>query len=170
MSPGQSKKRDDIDLQILQLLQDNCKLGIQKISKEVAKGISTVHARIKAMEERGIIKQYTAVLDPFLLDRPTLAFIFVTIRYRIPDEPNVLSQREFCEDIAKHANVQGVYVLSGQYDVLLKVRTKNVEEMNQFIVEFLRKIPAVDRTLTMFVMDSYLETVELRDLTTSKCK
>ena len=155
---------DDTNIKILELLQEDCKTGVQTISQEVGKGISTVHARIKALEEDRVIKQYTAVLDPVLLNRPTLALIFVTIRYRIPGETDLLSQKEFCQDISKHPFVQEVFVLSGEYDVFLKVRTKDVEEMNRFIVDYLRELPAVERTLTMFVMDNYLETLELRRL------
>ncbi|RDE16707.1 MAG: AsnC family transcriptional regulator [Candidatus Thorarchaeota archaeon] len=159
---------DDTDFRILELLQEDCKIGIQKISEKVGKGISTVHARVKALEQSKIIKQYTAVLDSVLLNRPTLALIFVTIRYRVPGQSDLLSQKEFCQEIAKHPFVQEVYVLSGQYDVFLKVRTKDVEEMNRFIVDFLRELPAVERTLTMFVMDSILETQELRRLIDEK--
>jgi Lrp/AsnC family leucine-responsive transcriptional regulator len=155
---------DDTNFKILELLQEDCKIGVQKISEEVGKGISTVHARVKALEQSKIIKQYTAILDPVILNRPTLALIFVTIRYRVPGQSDLLSQKEFCQEIAKHPFVQEVFVLSGQYDVFLKVRTKDVEEMNRFIVDFLRELPAVERTLTMFVMDTYLETQELRRL------
>jgi DNA-binding Lrp family transcriptional regulator len=51
--------------------------------------------------------------------------------------------------------------------LLLKVRTKNIEEMNNFIVDFLRELSAVDKTLTMFAMDTYLDTLELRGLSNS---
>ncbi len=166
MSRSRTNGADKDDLKILELLQKDCKLGVQKIADQVGKGISTVHARIKAMEQKGIIQRYTAVLDPVALDRPTLAFIFVTIRYRLPGKDDILSQKEFCEEIASHPYVQGVHILSGQYDVFMKVRTKNVEEMNRFIVDHLREMPAVDRTLTMFVMENFLETQELRQLTT----
>ncbi len=159
---------DDTNIKILELLQENCRIGVQKISKNVGKGISTVHARVKALEQSKVIKQYTAILDPVLLNRPTLALIFVTIRYRVPGQSDLLSQKEFCQDIAQHPFVQEVFVLSGEYDVFLKVRTKDVEEMNRFIVDYLRELPAVERTLTMFVMDNYLETQELRRLLDEK--
>ncbi|MFX1261377.1 MAG: Lrp/AsnC family transcriptional regulator [Promethearchaeota archaeon] len=165
MSRQRQSPIDETDLKILELLQEDCKLGVQKISQTVDKGISTVHARIKALEQKSIIRQYSAILDPLLLDRSTLALIFVTIRYRVPNQPDLLSQREFCEEISKHPFVQEVFVLSGQFDVFLKVRTRDVEEMNSFIVDFLRELPAVERTLTMFVMENFLETQELRKLT-----
>ena len=164
MSKHEYAVLDDTNFKILELLQEDCKIGVQKISKRVGKGISTVHDRVKALEQSKIIKQYTAILDPVLLNRPTLALIFVTIRYRVPGLSDLLSQKEFCQDIAQHPFVQEVFVLSGEYDVFLKVRTKDVEVMNQFIVDFLRKLPAVERTLTMFVMDNYLETQVLRKL------
>ena len=159
-----TKNLDDIDKKILKLLQEDCKRSISEISKTVDKGISTVHARIKALEQMGVIKQYTALIDHSLLGRSTLAFILVTVRYRTPGKNDTLSQREFCKEIAQHPFVQDVHVLSGEYDVLLKVRTRDVEELNRFIVDFLRNIPSVDRTLTMFAMESFLETLELRDI------
>ncbi len=164
MTENISRALDECDLQILALLQEDCKMGMAEIARRVGKGVSTVHSRIKAMEESGVIRKYTAVLDPTALGRSTLAFIFIRIRYRVPGQRSLVSQREFCENIAKEPLVQGVYIVSGEYDVMLKVRTRDVAEMNSFIVDKLRGIPAVERTLTMFVMDKYLETLEVRGL------
>jgi DNA-binding Lrp family transcriptional regulator len=161
------KSIDTIDIEILELLQKNGRMSISDISKQVGKGISTIHARIKSLYEEGYIKQFTAMLDPIKIGKGTLAFILITVRYRVPGKDDTLSQREFCREIAEHPYVQDVHVLSGEYDVLLKVRTKDIDELNGFIVDFLRQIPAVDKTLTMFAMDSYLETTELRGLSIS---
>lgn len=155
---------DDVDLRILSLLQRDGRMSLADMAKEVDKGVSTIHARIKRFKTEGVIKQYTAVVDPAKLGRNTLGIILVTVRYRAPGKKGVLSQREFCEEIAKHPLVQEVHVLSGEFDVLLKVRTKDVSEINRFIVDFLRQIPAVERTLTMFALDTYLDTLELRNL------
>ncbi|RDE16749.1 MAG: AsnC family transcriptional regulator [Candidatus Thorarchaeota archaeon] len=163
MTPS-ATELDETDIRILQLLQENCKMSIMEISKEVDKGISTVHARIKALESSGIIKKYTAILDSGKLSRQTLAFVLIRIRYYAPGQEGMLSQRDFCKDIAQHPLVQDVHVLSGEYDVLLKIRARDIDEINHFIVDFLRHKPAVDRTLTMFAMDSYLESTELRSL------
>ncbi len=155
---------DKIDLKILTLIQKKGKMSNLEISKKVKPGVSAVHTRIKRMEKSGVIQKFTAVVDPVLLGRSTLAFILVTVRYRVPGTEIVLSQREFCLEIAQHPYVLGVHVLSGEYDVLLKVRAENIEAMNQFIVDFLRQIPAVEKTLTMFAMDTYQDSLELRDL------
>jgi DNA-binding Lrp family transcriptional regulator len=164
MSEELAERIDDTDLRILELLQKDGRMSVSAISKEVGKGISTVHARIGSLRKRGIIDQFTAVLNPAKLGRPTLALILITIRYRVPGSRKVISQREFCGEIAQHPFVQEVHVLSGEFDVLLKVRAKDVQEMNNFIVDSLREMPAVERTLTMFAMDTYLDTLMLRKL------
>ncbi len=155
-------KLDGFDYKIIALLQKRGRMTYQEISKEIGKGISTVHNRVRALEEAGVIKGFTAVLDGSKVGRPTVAMVLITIRYRVPGRKTVLSQREFCDEVAQHPLIQSVHVLSGEYDVMLKVRTRDVDEMNRFIVDFLRQMPAVDKTLTMFVMDTYLDTTEIR--------
>ncbi len=155
---------DSVDREILALLQTDCKQNISSIADAVGKGISTVHSRIKSMENPDVIMGYKAVVNPHAVGRDVLAFILTTVRYRVPGQQKVLSQREFCRQIAQHPLVLGVYVLSGEYDVLLKVRAKDIEELNHFIVEFLREIPAVDKTLTMFAMETFLDSLELRNI------
>ncbi|MHA2396146.1 MAG: Lrp/AsnC family transcriptional regulator [Candidatus Thorarchaeota archaeon] len=158
------KELDESNKKLLHLLQKDSKQSISKLSDVLGIGISAVHARMKTLKETSVVKQYTAIVDPDKVSRGTLAFILVTVRYRVPGSKGVLSQRDFCEQIAVHPLVQGVHVLSGEYDVLLKVRAESISEMNKFIVDFLRELPEVDKTLTMFAMDSYLDTLELRDL------
>ena len=159
-----SEDLDKTDLELLHLLQQDSKMKISDLAKEVGKGIATVHTRMKSLKKRGVIERYAAILNPEKVGRETLAFILVTVRYRVPGKKGVLSQREFCKEIAVHPLVQGVYVVSGDYDVLLKVRAKNIDEMNRFIVDFLRELPQVDKTHTMFAMDTYHDSPELRDL------
>ncbi|MFW9805964.1 MAG: Lrp/AsnC family transcriptional regulator [Candidatus Thorarchaeota archaeon] len=164
---SKSRGLDDIDNNLLHLLQEDSKQSIAMLSKSLGIGISSVHARMKRLKNDGVIEKYSIVVDPVKVNRETLAFILVTVRYRVPGRKGVLSQREFCEQIAGHPLVQGVHVLSGEYDVLLKVRAENIGEMNSFIVDFLRELPEVDKTLTMFAMDTYLDTLDLRDLANS---
>jgi len=158
-------KLDEVDLELLRLLQIDSKMKISDLAKEVGKGIATVHARMQSLKEKGVIRHYSAILDPKKVGRETLAFILVTVRYRVPGRKGVVSQRDFCKEIAIHPLVQGVHVVSGDYDVMLKVRTRNIDEMNRFIVDFLRELPQVDKTHTLFSMDTYLDSHELRDLT-----
>ncbi|MFO7837078.1 MAG: Lrp/AsnC family transcriptional regulator [Candidatus Thorarchaeota archaeon] len=168
MTEKNSVKLDEKDITILSLLQEDSSRTIANIAEEVGLGISTTHNRKKALEEDGVIKGYHAELDGDKLGRSTVAFILTTVRYRVPGQPEVLSQRKFCDDIKQHHLVQEVHVISGEYDVLLKLRARDVEEVNDFVVDFLRQIPAVDRTLTMFVMEEFLSTLAIRGLAQSQ--
>jgi Lrp/AsnC family leucine-responsive transcriptional regulator len=164
LSKDRSTLIDETDLKILMLLQEDAKMGVKKIAEQVGKGISTIHARIKSMEQKKIITKYTAVLDPQLLNRSIQAFIFIGLRTKTTGGKGVLSQKKFCMEIAQHPYVQGVYLLSGEFDVILKVRAKSVDEMKAFIVDHLREMPTIERTQTTFVLENYLETLELKDL------
>lgn len=155
---------DETDLKILKILQEDAKMGVKKIAKQVGKGISTIHARIKSMEQKKIITKYSAILDPTLLNRSIAAFIFIGLSTKVSGKKGVLSQKEFCKEIAQHPYIQGVYLLSGEFDVVLKVRAKSVDEMRGFIVDYLREMPSIERTQTTFVLEEYLETLELKDL------
>ena len=79
MAKDRSLQIDETDLKILRLLQEDAKMGVKKIAEQVGKGISTIHARIKSMEQKKIITKYSAILDPLLLNRPIMAFIFISL-------------------------------------------------------------------------------------------
>ena len=161
---------DEIDLKILQLLQEDSKMGIQAIADKVEKGISTVHARVKKLEKQAIVKKYTAVLDPIPLGWTTQAFIFITLRYRSPTKGEVISLQDFCSEISEHPYVQSVYVVTGQHDLILLVRAKDASDLNNFILEYLRESPAVERTQIMLVMTSYHESLEIKGLLSESVK
>jgi Lrp/AsnC family transcriptional regulator for asnA, asnC and gidA len=158
---------DEIDLKILQLLQEDAKMGIQAIADNVEKGISTVHARVKKLEKHNIVKKYTAILDPIALGWTTQAFIFITLRYRSPTKGDIISMQDFCAEISEHPYVQSVYIVTGQHDLILLVRSKDANGLNEFILNYLRESPAVERTQTMLVMSSYHESLGIKDLLVS---
>ncbi|MHA1851724.1 MAG: Lrp/AsnC family transcriptional regulator, partial [Candidatus Thorarchaeota archaeon] len=91
MTEMYSEKIDATDLELLRLLQINSKMKISDLAKGVGKGIATVHARMKQLQKKGVIDRYAAILDPKKVGRETLAFILVTVRYRVPGRKGVVS-------------------------------------------------------------------------------
>lgn len=164
MAKDHSTLIDDTDIKILMLLQEDAKMGVKKIAEQVGKGISTTHARIKAMEQKKIITKYSAILDPIMLNRSIIAFIFISLSPKSSGKKGALSQKKFYREISQHPSVQGVYLLSGEFDVLLKVRAKSVDEMKTIIVEHLGEMPTIERTQTTFVLENFHETLDLKDL------
>ncbi len=158
-----SAKMDDKDLAILTLIQEDSKLTANQIAKKVNAPITTVFAKIKRMEEIGIIKQYRAVLDPEKLNLGTSAFILAQVSYRAMKEDNKtpITQRDVAEEIARFPEVQEVHIITGDWDLLVKLRAENVDAVGKFVVDNLRQIKGLDKTLTCMVFATVKETTSL---------
>ncbi|MGC8849894.1 MAG: Lrp/AsnC family transcriptional regulator, partial [Candidatus Bathyarchaeia archaeon] len=87
-------KLDKLDLKILRILQENCKLSAREIASELDVPITTVYSRIKRMEDSGLIKAYRALLDPKKIGKGATAFILASVAYTDPRRSDIISQRE----------------------------------------------------------------------------
>jgi len=153
---------DEKDLKILRLLQINCKATTKEIAKKVNSPITTVFAKIKRMEQLGIIKNYKAVLDAEKLGKGTTAFIFVSFSYRGRSEnEKIISQRKIAKEIAKFPEVQEVHIITGDWDILIKVKAKNVDAIGRFVIDKLRTVRGIEKTLTCMVFATTKETTDL---------
>jgi DNA-binding Lrp family transcriptional regulator len=155
------QKLDDKDLAILTLIQNNCKLTAKQIAKKINSPITTVFAKTKRMEELGIIKNYRAILDPSKLDVGTTAFILASVSYRTKDNENLLSQKAVAEEIAKFPEVQEVHIITGDWDLLIKLKAENVNTIGKFVIGKLRLIRGIEKTLTCMVFETTKETTEI---------
>jgi len=153
-------KLDSKDLRILRMIQDDCRLTAREISTKVGLPITTVFARIKRMEKAGIIKSYHAVLDAAKLNASTTAFVLASFAYQ-PDGDKALSQREVAKQVAQFPQVQEVHIISGDWDILIKVRASDVESVGKFVVDKLRLVKGVEKTLTCLVFESQKETTSI---------
>ena len=156
-----SAKLDEKDLSILTFIQENSKLTANQIAKKINAPITTVFAKIKRMEEMGIIKQYRAILSPEKLNLATAAFILASVSYRTKDDENPITQRDVAEEIARFPEVQEVHIITGDYDLLVKLRAENVDTVGKFVVDNLRRIRGLEKTLTCMVFETVKETTSL---------
>jgi len=150
---------DEKDSAILVLLQKNCRMTAREIARKIDSPITTVFAKIKRMEQQKIIKEYKAVLDSKKLNLGTTAFILASFSYRNGETP--LSQRVIAEQIAKFPEVQEVHIISGDWDILIKVKERDVHAIGNFVVDKLRTVKGVEKTLTCIVFDTQKETTEI---------
>jgi Lrp/AsnC family transcriptional regulator, leucine-responsive regulatory protein len=155
-----SIKLDEKDLAILVLIQENSKLTANQISKKIGAPITTVFAKTKRMEELGIIKQYRAILSPEKLNLGTATFILASVSYRTKDDTPI-TQREVAEEIAHFPEVQEVHIITGDWDILMKLRAENVEAVGKFVVDKLRHIKGLEKTLTCMVFETVKESTSL---------
>ena len=151
---------DSEDIEILRITQNNCRLTAREISNRTDLRITTVFAKIKRMERLGIVRGYYAVLDAAKLNVGTIAFIFLSFAYR-SEQDRTLSQRKVAKEIAGFPEVQEVHIISGDWDMLVKVRAKDVESVGKFVVDKLRLVKGIDKTLTCFVFETEKETTAI---------
>jgi Lrp/AsnC family transcriptional regulator, leucine-responsive regulatory protein len=156
-----SVKLDEKDISILLLIQENSKLTANQIAKKINTPITTIFAKTKRMEELGIIKQYRAILSAEKLNLGTAAFILASVSYGAKNEGRPISQRDVAEEIARFAEVQEVHIITGDWDLLVKLRAESVDAIGKFVVDKLRLIKGLEKTLTCMVFETVKESTSL---------
>jgi len=156
-----SIKLDEKDTAILALIQENSNLTAKQIAKKINAPITTVFAKTKRMEELGIIKEYRAVLASEKLGAGTTAFILASVSYRAKADDSPVSQRAVAEEIAKFPEVQEVHIITGDWDLLIKLRAESVDAIGKFVVDKLRLIRGLEKTLTCMVFETVKETTKI---------
>jgi Lrp/AsnC family leucine-responsive transcriptional regulator len=156
-----SAKLDTKDLAILTLIQENSKLTAKQIAKKINAPITTVFAKTKRMEELGIINGYRAIVTPEKLNAGTAAFILASVSYRAKGDDVPVSQRTVAEEIARFPEVQEVHIITGDWDLLVKLRAESVDAVGKFVVDKLRLIKGLEKTLTCMVFKTVKETTTI---------
>jgi Lrp/AsnC family leucine-responsive transcriptional regulator len=154
-------KLDEKDIAILALIQENSKLTARQVAQRINAPITTVFAKTKRMEELGVIREYRAILTPEKLDAGTAAFVLASVSYRAKANEVPVSQRTVAEEISKFPEVQEVYIITGDWDLLVKLRAKSVDAVGKFVVDKLRLISGLEKTLTCMVFETVKETTNI---------
>lgn len=145
---------DQKDLHILDILKQNARFTTKQIAKKLNIPITTVHNRIKKLEKLEIIKNYTVNLDYKKLGKPIVSYILMTVMYILPNGTKI-KQDEVAKRIRSLENVEEVNILTGGFDIMIKVRSKDIDELNDFVIKKLRAIEGVDKTQTMIVLSGF---------------
>jgi len=155
-------KLDSSDMALLGILQRDSKKTAKDLGRDLDMPVTTVYAKIKRMEELGFIRRYTAILDAPKLGFTALAFVLATFSYRSSAGAEAtLSQREVAKEVATFPEVQEVHVISGDWDLLIKVKTKDIDAVGRFVVDKLRTVRGIEKTVTCMVFDTAKETSEI---------
>ena len=141
------EKLDEASKKILRVLQDNSRLSLRKIAKKLRMKPTSVFNKIKKMENNGIIEEYTVILNRRKLNYKVIALILVTYKKA------KITQHELALKISRFKQVLDVFIISGAWDLVLKVVAKDVDSLGNFITEKLRTIQEIDKTQTLIVLE-----------------
>jgi DNA-binding Lrp family transcriptional regulator len=142
---------DDKDKKILESLKKNARETTTNIARKLKLKRVTVHDRIKRLVERNIIQSFTIRLNYDNIEMPTTVFLFVSIT------PNNVSHRELAEIIARLPGVYEVYMVTGKYDLLVKIRGKSIEDIGRIVIDRIRVLKGVGQTFTSACFETVKE-------------
>ena len=149
---------DSKDLQILRIIQENCRLTSREIADRIDSPVTTIFAKIKRFEKLGLVSGYHAVLKANKLGAGTTAFIFVSFAHK---GDRALSHRKVAKEIARFPEVQEAHIVSGEWDFLIKVKVKDVDAVGKFVVDELRLLRGIEKTQTSFVFETQKESAAI---------
>ena len=141
-----------IDLKILKELQEEARITYSELAKRVGLSTSPCMERVKRLEREGVIKGYITRLDPLALN----AGLVVLVQIRLTRSSQDIF-REFKKAIMQLVQVQECYLVSGNFDYLLKARVASMTEYHKFLVETLLTLPGVQESTSYVVMEEVKE-------------
>lgn len=139
---------DKTDVDILRELVNDARVSCNEISRRIGVAVGTVVTRIRNLEERGIIKGYSAILDAEKVGYEVTAIINLVI-----SKGKLLKVEE---EVAKNPNVYGVYDVTGPSDAIVITRFKNKKDLSDFIKTLLAS-EFVERTMTHIALGTLKE-------------
>jgi DNA-binding Lrp family transcriptional regulator len=148
-----TEKIDEIDLRIISLLQEDSRLSFNKIAHKLGISVGTALNRVKSLEEKGVLKGYTAIVDPSKIGYGLTAILLIQAEGKhLVDIEN---------EVAKMSNVIAVYDITGDFDFAVIARFKDRASLNTLIKHILA-IPHIKRTVTNVALNVVKEDMRIK--------
>ena len=147
---------DETDKTILRLLQANGRVSNAEVARQVGLSAPATHARVKRLEENGVVRQYST-----LLDREAIGFdmvCFINVSLQLHQFEAIERFKELMQDMPE---VLECYHITGEFDYLLKAVFRNRDELQEFVVNKLTPIPGMARINTSLALIEIKATQQL---------
>ena len=138
---------DATDWKILARLQDDARLANVELARAVNLSPSPCLARVRRLEEGGLISRYVTLLDALALGLTVSVFIQVRLERQVEKALEIFERA-----IAERPEVMECYLMTGDSDYMLRVMVADVQALERFIVDFLAKIPGVGNLKSSFAL------------------
>jgi Lrp/AsnC family leucine-responsive transcriptional regulator len=140
---------DDLDKKIIALLEENAKMGNKEIASEIGLSVTPTFERIKRLERNGVIKGYTAIIDKRKIGKGLKVICQVSLKAH-----NLDLLLGFEDEIVHLKEVSACYHIAGNYDYLLSIEVRDMDEYQRFLKEKLASIPNIANVQSSFVMST----------------
>ena len=143
-----------IDRNILRILQKDGRISYTELARQVGLSVTPCIDRVKRMERNGYILGYSAQVCSQKLDAALV--VFVQIRLNHTSQKNF---EEFRRSVIDLENIQSCFLVSGNYDYLLKARVADMAAYRELLGHRILKLPAVQESTSYVVMEELKETM-----------
>ncbi|MBU3596767.1 Lrp/AsnC family transcriptional regulator [Polynucleobacter bastaniensis] len=140
-------KLDVIDIRILNELQNDSAHSNVELAKRVHLSPSPCLMRVKALKDKGVIRNYVALADPKLLGLGLNVFISISLK-----EQSKQALGDFEQRISEHDEVMECYLMTGDSDYLIRVAVADMGALEKFILEQLTPIPGIEKIRSSFAL------------------
>ncbi|MBU3594284.1 Lrp/AsnC family transcriptional regulator [Polynucleobacter sp. 71A-WALBACH] len=140
-------KLDTIDIRILNELQNDSSHSNVELAKRVHLSPSPCLMRVKALKDKGVIRNYVALADPKVLGLGLNVFISISLK-----EQSKEALAEFEKRISEHDEVMECYLMTGDSDYLIRVAVADMGTLEKFILEQLTPISGIEKIRSSFAL------------------
>ena len=140
-------KLDSIDIRILNELQNDSSHSNVELAKRVHLSPSPCLMRVKALKDKGVIRNYVALADPKVLGLGLNVFISISLK-----EQSKEALAEFEKRISEHDEVMECYLMTGDSDYLIRVAVADMAALEKFILEQLTPIAGIEKIRSSFAL------------------
>jgi len=147
---------DSLDKAILEVLQADGRISNAELARRINLSPPATHARVRQLEKRGFIRQYTALLDRERTGFDLLCFVHMSLQLHQHVQIDKIQA-----DIQQMSEVLEFYRLTGEFDYVLKVVVRHRKDLERFIIDRLTSIPGVARVQTSVVLTEIKSTTAL---------
>ncbi len=151
-----SSELDTVDRAILRELQIDGRMTNAELSERVNLSPSACFRRVRIMEEKGVIENYTAILNQVASGHSQNVFVQVTLRSLESHDIEAFETR-----IAGHPQVMECYLMSGDFDYMLRVVVADTSDYERMHRDFLTKLPGIDRIKSSFALRTVVKSTAL---------
>ena len=138
---------DGIDRKIIAAVQSNGRVTTQELADKVGLSPSPCARRVRLLEESGVIKGYTAVIDQNMLGLPVNAFASIKLERQREEDLD-----RFARAVARWPEVVDCYLMTGQRDYLLRIVVRDLAAYEQFLKAKLTRLDGVASIETSFAL------------------
>ena len=143
-------KLDELDRSILFALQENGRMALSEIARRSGVAPATVHERLAKLRRSGVVQGFCVRLDPRALGYTVTALVH--LRTELADQVE-----RTVSDLRAIPEVEEVHVVSGEYDLVVKIRARDTNHLQDLLVTRVHRVAGFIRSATEVCLTSPLE-------------